>query len=75
MLSGCLGLLPFKLWWGAGGGGFVFLSANGKAQGTLLLFLLSLGDVKDFFFNFHWISMCSQYVPQVLNVFPNMFSI
>jgi len=28
---------------GGGGGGFIFLSANGKAQGALLLFLLSLG--------------------------------
>ncbi len=28
---------------GRGGGGFIFLSANGKAQGALLLFLLSLG--------------------------------
>ncbi len=41
-------------------GGFIFLSANGKAQGALLLFLLSLGDGKDFFFHF--------------SLFPNMFS-
>jgi hypothetical protein len=33
----------------ARGGGFIFLSANGKAQGALLLFLLSLGGGKDFF--------------------------
>ncbi len=44
----------------AGGGGFIFLSANGKAQGALLLFLLSLGGGKDFFFHF--------------SLFPNVFS-
>jgi hypothetical protein len=32
-----------------GGARFIFLSANGKAQGALLLFLLSLGGEKDFF--------------------------
>jgi hypothetical protein len=32
------------------GGGFVFLSANGKGQGALFLFLLSLEGGKDFFF-------------------------
>jgi hypothetical protein len=41
-------------------GGFIFLSANGKAQGALLLFLLSLGGGKDFFFHF--------------SLFPNVFS-
>jgi hypothetical protein len=33
----------------AQGGGFIFLLTNGKAQGALLLFLLSLGGGKDFF--------------------------
>jgi hypothetical protein len=67
------------------GGGFVFLSANGKAQGALLL---SLEGGKGFFFFFILprFPMCShgvpskflmgfQNVPQVHNVFPNMFSI
>ncbi len=70
-----------------GGGGFVFLSANGKGQGALFLFLLSLEGGKDFFFFIllyllmcsHGVPskvlMCCQYVPQVHNVFPNMFSI
>jgi hypothetical protein len=40
------------------GGGFVFLSANGKAQGALLLLLLSLGAGKDFFFSFFPVSQC-----------------
>jgi hypothetical protein len=52
----------------------------------LLLFLLSLGGVKDFFSIFPCFPMCShgvpskflmssQYVPQVHNVFLNMFYI
>ncbi len=87
MLSGCLGFFPFKF--GGGGGGFIFLSANGKAQDALLLFLLSWGvggGQKDFFPIFPCFPMCSdgvsckflmgsQYVPQVHNVFLNMFSI
>jgi len=32
---------------GRRGGGFIFLSTNGKAQGALLLFLLSLGGGGD----------------------------
>jgi len=46
---------------GDGGGerGFVFLSANGKAQGALLLFLLSLRGWEGFFFHF--------------SLFPNVF--
>jgi hypothetical protein len=70
----------------ARGGGFFFLSANGKAQGALLLFLLSLGGKKDFFSIFPCFPMCShnvpskflmgsQCVPQVHNVFLNMFYI
>ncbi len=70
----------------ARGGGFIFLSANGKAQGALLLFLLSLGGGKDFFSIFPCFPMCShgvpskflmgsQCVPQVHNVFINMFCI
>ncbi len=54
-------------------------------QGALIFFLLSLGG-EGFFFFFPWFPMCShyvplkfpsgcQYVPQVPNVFPNMFSI
>jgi hypothetical protein len=39
---------PCKFFWG-GGWGFVFLSPNGKAQGALLIFLLSLGGRKDYF--------------------------
>jgi hypothetical protein len=69
-----------------GGGGFFFLSGNGKAQGASLLFLLSLEGGKDFFFILPCFPMCphgvpstflmgSPYVPQVHNVFPNMFSI
>jgi len=68
------------------GGGFIFLSANGKAQGALFLFLLSLGGEKDFFSIFPCFPMCShvvpskflmgsQCVPQVHNVFLNMFCI
>jgi len=34
--------LSMQVLFGRGGGGFIFLSANGKAQGALLLFLLSL---------------------------------
>jgi len=70
----------------ARGGGFIFLSANGKAQGALLLFLLSLGGGKDFFSIFPCFPMCSHgvpskflmvshYVPQVHNVFLNMLCI
>jgi len=70
-----------------GGGGFVLLSANGNAQGALLL---SLEGGKDFYFILFFILPCfplrshavpskfllgSQYVLQVHNVFPNMFSI
>jgi hypothetical protein len=39
------------------GGGFVFLSANGKTQGALLLFLLSFEGKKDFF-PFFPVSQC-----------------
>ncbi len=39
-------------------GGFIFLSTNGKAQGALLLFLLSLGGKKDFFSIFPYFPMC-----------------
>ncbi len=47
------------------GGGFIFLSANGKAQGALLLFLLSLGGGGErVFFPFFPVSQC------VLMVFP-----
>ncbi len=49
--------------YGAGWGGFVFLSANGKAQGALLLFLLSLGCEKDFLNIFLCFPMCSHSVP------------
>jgi hypothetical protein len=77
---------PCKFYLGAGGGGFIFLSANGKAQGALLLFLLSLGGEKDFFSIFPCFPMCShsvpskflmgsQCVPQVHSVFLNMFYI
>jgi hypothetical protein len=70
----------------AQGGGFIFLSTNGKAQGALLLSFLSLGGGKDFFSIFPCFPMCShgvpskflmgsQYVPQVHNVFLNMFYI
>jgi len=45
--------LSVQVLFGCRGGGFIFLSANGKAQGALLLFLLSLGGEKDIF------SMCS----------------
>jgi hypothetical protein len=66
--------------------GFIFLSVNEKAQGALLLFLLSLGDEKDFISIFPYFPMCShnvpskflmgsQCVPQVHNVFLNMFCI
>jgi len=34
---------PCKFYLGAGGGGFIFLSANAKAQGALLLFLFKFG--------------------------------
>jgi hypothetical protein len=78
--------LSMQVLFGRGGGGFIFLSTNGKAQGALLLFLLSLGGGRDFFSIFPCFSMCShtvpskflmgsQYVPQVHNVFLNMFSI
>jgi len=76
---------PCKFYLGRGEG-FIFLSANGKAQGALLLFLLSLGGGKDFFSIFPYFPMCShdvpskflmgsQYVPQVHNAFLNMFYI
>ncbi len=35
-----------------GRGGIVFLLTNGKAEGALLLFLLSLEGGKDFYFHF-----------------------
>jgi hypothetical protein len=57
---------PCKFYWGEGGEGFVFLSANGKAQGALLLFLLNLG-AKSVFFSFSPVSQC------VLTVFPPKF--
>jgi hypothetical protein len=74
---------------GGGGdrGGFIFLSANRRAQGALLLFLSNYrGTGKNFFFNFPCFLMCSHdvpfkflmgshNVPEVHNVFPNMFSI
>jgi hypothetical protein len=76
---------PCKFYLG-GGGRFIFLSANGKAQDALLLFLLSLGGEKDFFSIFPCFPMCfhgvpskflmgSQYVPQIHNAFLNMFCI
>jgi hypothetical protein len=76
---------PCKFYLGAGGG-FIFLSANGKAQSALLLFLLSLGGEKDFFSIFPCFPMCfhnvpskflmgSQYVPQVHDAFLYMFCI
>jgi hypothetical protein len=77
---------PCKFIWAQGGGGFIFISANGKGQGALLIFLLSLGGGKDFFSIFPCFPMCShgvpskfpmgsQYVPQVHNVLLNMFYI
>ncbi len=65
----------------AGGGGrkgFIFLSTNRRAQVR--------GDKEDFFFNFPCFLICSHdvpfefimgshNVPEVHNVFPNMFSI
>jgi len=72
---------------GGEGGGFIFLSANRKGQGALFLFLLNWGGgTKDFFFSFLCFLMCShgvpskflmgsRNVPQVHNVFPNMFSV
>jgi hypothetical protein len=44
---------------GGGRGGFVFVSANGKTQGALLSFLLSLGHKKESFYIFPCFSMCS----------------
>jgi len=78
--------LSMQVLFGHGGGGFIFLSANGKAQGALLLVLLSLGGGKDFLSIFPYFPMCShgvpskflmgsQCVPQVHNVFLNMFYI
>ncbi len=55
--------LSMQVLFGRVGGRFTFLSANGKAQGALLLFLLSLGDVKDFFSIFPCFPMCSHGVP------------
>ncbi len=40
----------------------------------LVFFPFKFGGRKDFFFIFPWFPLCSQYVPQVPNVFPNMFS-
>jgi len=54
---------PCKFYWGGGGEGFVCLSANGKAQSALLLFLLSLGGRKGCFFIFPCFPMCSHSVP------------
>jgi hypothetical protein len=54
---------PCKFYLGVGVGGFIFLSANGKVQGALLLFFLSLGGEKDFF-PFFPVSQC------VLTMFP-----
>jgi len=57
----------------AQGGGFIFLSANGKAQSALLLFLLSLGGEKDFFSIFPYFPMCSHGVPSKFLMVPNVF--
>ncbi len=53
---------PCKFYLGTGGG-FIFLSANGKAQAALLLFLLSLGGGKNFFSIFPCFPMRSHGVP------------
>ncbi len=77
-------IIFMQVLFGAGGRRRIcFLSANGKAQGALFLFL---GGWEGFFFHFslfpnvlhgvpNGFSMGSQYVPQVHNVFPNIFSI
>jgi hypothetical protein len=39
-----------------GGGGFFFLSANGKAQGALLFIPFKFGGQEGFFFSFFHVS-------------------
>jgi hypothetical protein len=77
-------IIPGQKWWPTLLGREISCSQWEGIQGGLLFFLLSLG-VKDFFFIFLWFPICSfkvpngfpsesQYVSQVPNVFPNMFS-